>query len=960
MVKLIGKRKPIPGAQRAVGVGFSANYEESGLLLNMGGPPTERRTVSPDLISRVEGRRVFIPTLDGGWYLADGVYNGWAARIMAIRRGRLKLLAETTVAATKVDLTRVLTEAYVTDTTFQWGFRNFHRPGADYFFRVIPVDGSNAKGTPSAWLTVTASNSLIENPEASNPTETAGVLVEGGTLTAPTGLASSLSGTNNELLTLTWNAVSGATGYAVEISWQDPTKNVEEGYIEFADDCPALSEGVFLLLQKQQLTSPDPDLYSNRVYGDFSPIKGVLSQYFNLEATGAGVGGEWKPFTDLDPAPSGIHADYYVRVPAAAANSNAFRAFFHSGLGQTFYPVFDPAKTYKVVLTYRAETSFGFSVKVEDTKLDGVLGPKSLTAATTWTTSTLDLTVDAFLASGDARTFELDLSSLPGWLDICQIMIYEDRAEPEDFPPQHTLPAPTGGTRPFIRDHTLVKFGGYSTPSGNQYFVPGYASTRKGSTIYTHMRRCQIHNANPWIGFEWVNSPEDFVALVDYLAGPASDAATNPAIAKRVAMGQSAPWTDVWPDYAIIEPGNEWWNFTSGFQTMFSATDYDTGVGYSQTEVATLWARYCFEMMSGSTYWPSLRPKLRYFVGGRANNVTWAEAAQTGGADDTGIASYNGGWDEEQSNDVSLDSAGPTYRSQLLVARSEKLARYQAHTTALGDDILHYEDGSGYGIDGLNGTVLSAQGALDQLQIKRCINAATSHLHSACLSAVNGNRMLNFFCLEEGNFFDVGLYGRVDPAYAIIREIWDYLGNCTVIELNTDQSATITQDGVTYPAVVAYRMTSVSDPNKHIVAVMNLDIDPSLLEPGDALYSATSSGNYAVAVNTGLSSLPGVEYMNIGENFRHHQVFEPGVRLMADGSTVVDSNCVRFAYDWQTAATPNNPNSVPLTSDYGCTGNTLKAGCHVLLKVTSGNLFIPSGSDSLITSDGNTFKVTEA
>jgi len=69
---------------------------------------------------------------------------------------------------------------------------------------------------------------------------------------------------------------------------------------------------------------------------------------------------------------------------------------------------------------------------------------------------------------------------------------------------------------------------------------------------------CKAVQAEPWFVVPMVTSPAEMRNLIEYLAG----APTTPYGQKRAALGQSSPWTDVFPQIHL-ELGNETWNWGS-------------------------------------------------------------------------------------------------------------------------------------------------------------------------------------------------------------------------------------------------------------------------------------------------------------------------------------------------------------------------------------------------------------
>jgi hypothetical protein len=83
------------------------------------------------------------------------------------------------------------------------------------------------------------------------------------------------------------------------------------------------------------------------------------------------------------------------------------------------------------------------------------------------------------------------------------------------------------------------------------------ADTQEDIPIGLHeaLALAQTIHAEPWYTLPATFSPAEAERLIEYLAGPA----TTPYGARRAALGQSAPWTSVFP-VIHLELGNEVWN----------------------------------------------------------------------------------------------------------------------------------------------------------------------------------------------------------------------------------------------------------------------------------------------------------------------------------------------------------------------------------------------------------------
>lgn len=97
--------------------------------------------------------------------------------------------------------------------------------------------------------------------------------------------------------------------------------------------------------------------------------------------------------------------------------------------------------------------------------------------------------------------------------------------------------------------------------------APPFARQRSGSSmafaeeddvplgLHEFLQLCQTVGSQPWYVLPPAISPGDMQNLIQYLAGPAS----TPYGAIRASLGQSAPWTTVFP-VIHLELGNEQWN----------------------------------------------------------------------------------------------------------------------------------------------------------------------------------------------------------------------------------------------------------------------------------------------------------------------------------------------------------------------------------------------------------------
>jgi hypothetical protein len=133
---------------------------------------------------------------------------------------------------------------------------------------------------------------------------------------------------------------------------------------------------------------------------------------------------------------------------------------------------------------------------------------------------------------------------------------------------------------------------------------------------------CQTVGAEPWYTMAGGASTTDMQNLIEFLGG----AASTPYGAKRAALGQTAPWTSVFP-VIHIELGNEMWNGQGG------ATINDPVV-YGQRA-----AKIFAAARSSASYVPA---KFDLIMGSWAVNSWWTqqELANSSGYDSVDAAPY--------------------------------------------------------------------------------------------------------------------------------------------------------------------------------------------------------------------------------------------------------------------------------------------------------------------------------
>ena len=157
---------------------------------------------------------------------------------------------------------------------------------------------------------------------------------------------------------------------------------------------------------------------------------------------------------------------------------------------------------------------------------------------------------------------------------------------------------------------------GYNQGSSQQNVVP--------LGLHEFLQLCQAVDAEPWFNMPAGISPMEIKSLVEYLAGPAS---SNYG-AKRVALGQAAPWTSVFR-VIHLELGNEEWNGVT-----FPGSAMPDPVAYGQR------AKVIFSSARSSSFYKP--DKFDLVIGAFALIPDWTqkELANSGGYDSAAVAPY--------------------------------------------------------------------------------------------------------------------------------------------------------------------------------------------------------------------------------------------------------------------------------------------------------------------------------
>lgn len=882
------------------------------MWLGLGQPPVETRIF---MTGTPSNRFAFVTSNLRNFYEYQNDYwNGADCDVFAAKNGRFELLRSTTVADSGVDLIdNFANNEMVTATSAKFRVLSSMLGGGQIWFRVAAINASSEIGPYTAWASVTLPNPAVQGATFTNTTSPVTISGEDSGLAAPANFTVALNGSDSGQVDLSWDAVSGASGYFPQLCYQDPSVNASPEFLDLGAGT-AIPAGALVILRKRHLTMPDN--LCVRIGNGADTRDFGLQPYrrsFTQADKAAGTVPTWIAYSGGDAAPTGVDAPYYVRCPA---KTDFIRIPLHSGTAQTFYPNMVPGRTYRMRFLMRADAA-----RTVTMTFDGVTagGSDSYSVTTSWQWFETDASRDTLLESGSAQSLKLSVSA--GHIDIADMQLFDTITDFRDLPPDALSRMPAGG---FLRMHQTVRNFPHPDMAGLTS-RQGFGGN-KFVTLHSGLWGAQENGMLPWLQVEWARPGAEFIEMVDYLAAP-----TN---ARRALQGQAAPWVNEFASI-IFEFGNEAWQVSNGafFNLPAGMVDIATGATYSSAAAFGMMCQWQIDQMKTSANYAAFRAKTRFYLGGRITNDFGTEAAQyCPDADFTGPSAYNGGWESGQS------ASSETSESFLRLSDNNHTAPFvtrASEASSAGLEIGSYEWGPGYSAPG---TLEGEPRVAEEVVMKSRI-AGTMTLDSIALQGLAGFTANAFFLVGPGDYWKSHSSPSQGDAtfmpYGLVKIVHDAVGPCTVTQLTTVQNPDRILGATGVPALRAYMFTSAATPSTRVIAAINRNIDPSLLETDDPLYSATPGGTEAMTINTGLASCTGLEYYaNVG-NFRQHNRYSPGERMNAAGDGVVaDALCVAFSYNLTTGSALADASQIVIDDTYGASASGLPAGNCVLLKLT--------------------------
>lgn len=833
-----------------------------------------------ETVTAVDGRKISI-AMDDDEHTAEALI-GAEVTVWRITDGVLAMVRQSKVVAANIGAIYFSGDAgdaaaggnnevmYSQATGFALQLGNFFLPNRQLWAGVAAVDGAAQHGA-IAWAGVTPTNTAL----AAAVDNTAGAIdagqeiTAGGALAAPAGLTATLDPGGHRRIDLAWDPVATAAGYVPFHAWQDPATipGLAVGepsfrYVELEDDGgAAVQPGDFYVLRNRfgQPSLAMVGTRAGRALSIYGAIFGRILAPEIFDGSIAGVSARYVEFDADEPAGStpGI-GEHYLQLDisgaAAAGDIEIMREQWHDGPDQTGYHVLKVGDDYRLYLWAYASRA-GLALKI-DAQIPGY-AQESVSLAPGWQfiervysptgvgTSVGRLYLHV-VGDGSAATFRL-----------AQCWLGRDEVAPGAWPSELTVHGRSGWG---VRIHSFVK------PNTRPYWVSDlispYGTGAYGDSLHAYLQNCADHGMNPHLQIEPILDPAEWDFVYDYLAAPV--ASGRAGALRRQELGRTAPWLSAF-EWVDLEVGNEGWNGLAEFLNPPGATDASTAEVYSSADVHGFIFEFVINRWRASPYWDESKTGWR-FSGWGNNGYGITAVARISQPIWTGIANYNGGWEEGQvapGEDVTVFQkiiSRPEYQSEVAVV--DQLARIEA----LGRsdvELFIYEGGLGYGSDS----------GIDLEVTQGSIAGAIATLDAFLMQAHHEARSLSFFTWGNGDGYTSGspphLGGGARPAFQIAQMTHEQLGSfaaARALPVLDRQAPGYDRQGnaVTMNACRVYEAVSASHPGEYWIVAINRDTTRTvpLAVLGPKIPNVQSCTVYPL---TG--------------DYRRHNKYQPGWRL---------------------------------------------------------------------------------
>ncbi len=654
---------------------------------------------------------------------------------------------------------------------------------------------------------------------------------------------------NNGFVYLRWDPSpeSDVTAYKVFRSRWPASQHRECIYL--GSGGPAAQARDLLFVEKHETNAPPPQTRSMRVL--------ALQSETAWRSSGNSVTQQIVPHPLPLPAPlqsndAGVSC---LKITAPSSGEFGIWQFRYSWTGDTWWgaTMLPTGRTYRMECWVRGEGLAGSTVRFRmpsyhDRTVTGVINDS-------WVKLATEFTVTNWLQSSIGVVGPNFLFQGPGTVYVDNAVVYdlhEPRGACHFTQPIFDLWQQYLGPRE--REHKGALRTRYMSESFAHVVNPGMMSCRSWDGVYGGRVEDPMHlhdtlqasyesgdtpatRTIPWITANLNWTEEDYVHLVEYLAGPAGTPYGDLRIAQR--GGITTPWINEFRAI-YIEMGNEPWN--SGYFFAFRG-------GFSSESARTYgrWCQYIWEYVDA--HCPYATNAIKVLVGGWAGSLGWSDFTAQARmacprAERVGLTTYLGGWEAGQGGQVGGSIWTDEGVQQWTTFRDLSGGAYIDHIRTLQDtlaatgapfEVVMYEGGPSYLMNGLNGVSLTAQEQEVSRNYGRTLAAGLGTLDFWLYGMYRGIKEQEYFIFGE----DKGLWAshtfvyqgyRPHPAWQVLQMVNNYCGAGAMLVtsseavpcfdlLNTNGTAVLQAD-ITLASVYAFRRG-----NDYLVLAMNKKVD---------------------------------------------------------------------------------------------------------------------------------------
>lgn len=700
--------------------------------------------------------------------LREGALDGAEVDVYRVENGAMRLVRHDRVApgghmasGWRVMTDRQMIAPDARDMIF--GLRRWQRPDAPIWFSLRAVSASGARSAAAAPVALRTPQRMQDGETDYPGVDAPEPAPAADPPAAPRDLRAQMLPDGR--IRLSWSAPEGPApaGYELLRSYQDPAAH--QGYgLRLEGEGAPLRKGDMVILRRSI------DSWSRRTFlGD---------RVWNAGATRQVSPPPHDIWSDEDPARRAVMAPHapdspvteggrtYLSLQLDAGVREAISVYNHASMTQDYYEVLRPG-TYRVSFWIRSDRPGVATFRLRGMHQDDVR-PIRIAASTAWRRAEAEFTIPR--ASRDDRgvgAMELVFTG-PGRFDIDNFRVHRAEVPWMGLSAEDRAELSSAGLSA-LRAHQFARTRSFS------YDLRKLVDKGAGDgSLPFFLQEVEALDIDPWLQVEPHLSDAEWLGLAEWLAAPAG---SGEWADMRAAQGHAAPWTESF-DTIYLELGNETWNKIFDPWIFQPMQDAATGKILSAGTVYGLFQERVVSVLRESPYWEALRGKVEFVIGGWNRRGYGREAAAASpSADHMTVATYLGGWDEDEpaptgtpSNFFSIlnhvNQAAIPYADQH-AAEAAQIGRARGRPLGVGT----YEGGPGYVRNGLNGARVTEEEKALQERVMKSQAAGVATLDELLAQAERGYGLQNYFLYKKGPYWSSHAWwhqgGQAWPAWKL-------------------------------------------------------------------------------------------------------------------------------------------------------------------------------------------------